>query len=200
MSCVVLCVSTRIDGESYSLVIEFRTRDQRDLVGSGIFGRSRQLNLKSLIPSAPYSQDVFMNVLLIIGRVLFAFIFLVSGWAHVTKAKHMVGYAQAKKVPAPKLSIQISGLLLFLGALSIIFGVYADLGALVIAVLLALFAVKMHDFWTQTDAQQKQNEMTQFLKDISMAGAALVLFVVIGSAATGSDVIGPMITDALFSL
>lgn len=140
-----------------------------------------------------------MNALLIIGRVLFAFIFLVLGWAHVTKAQHMVGYAQSKKVPAPKLSIQISGLLLILSSLSVIFGVYADLGALVIAVLMALFAVKMHDFWAQTDAQQKQNERTQFLKDISMAGAALVLFVVIGSA-PGVDVIGPMITDALFSL
>lgn len=141
-----------------------------------------------------------MDALLIIGRVFFALIFLVLGSAHLTKTNLMVGYAQSKKVPAAKLSIQVSGLLLILGSLSIIFGVYADLGALVIAVLLAIFAVKMHDFWTQSDAQQKQNEMTQFLKDIALAGAALVLFVVIGSAVAGSDVVGPMITDALFKL
>lgn len=141
-----------------------------------------------------------MDALLIVGRVFFALVFLVLGSAHLTKTNHMVGYAQSKKVPAAKLSIQISGLLLILGSLSIAFGVYADLGALVIAVLLAVIAVKMHDFWTQTDAQQKQTEMTQFLKDISLSGAALVLFVVIGSATAGSDVVGPMITDALFKL
>jgi uncharacterized membrane protein YphA (DoxX/SURF4 family) len=111
-----------------------------------------------------------------------------------------VGYAQFKKVPVPEWSIRISGLLLILGALSITFGVYADLGALGIAILLAIFAVKMHDFWTQSDAQQKQTEKTQFMKDISLAGAALMLFVVIGSATVGSDVIGPMVTDALFRL
>lgn len=141
-----------------------------------------------------------MDALLIIGRVLFSLIFLVSGIAHLTKTKHMVGYAQSKKVPAAKLSIQVSGLLLILGALSIILGVYADLGALVLAVLMVIIALKMHDFWAQTDPQQKQSEMAQFLKDTSMAGAALVLFVVIGSAAVGSDVVGPMITDALFKL
>lgn len=141
-----------------------------------------------------------MDVLLVLGRVFFALVFLASGFAHLTKTNYMVGYAQSKKVPAAKLSIQVSGLLLILGALSIAFGVYADLGALVIAVLLAVIAVKMHDFWIQTDAQQKQNEKTQFLKDIALAGAALVLFVVIGSASVGSDVIGPMITDALFTL
>jgi uncharacterized membrane protein YphA (DoxX/SURF4 family) len=141
-----------------------------------------------------------MNALLIIGRVLFAFIFLALGWAHVTKTKDLVGYAQFKKVPVPEWSIRISGLLLILGALSITFGVYADLGALGIAILLAIFAVKMHDFWTQSDAQQKQTEKTQFMKDISLAGAALMLFVVIGSATVGSDVIGPMVTDALFRL
>jgi uncharacterized membrane protein YphA (DoxX/SURF4 family) len=141
-----------------------------------------------------------MNALLVVGRVLFSIVFFANGWAHVTKTKNLVGYAQFKKVPAPKLSIQISGLLLILGALSIALGVYADLGALVIAVLMAIFAVKMHDFWTQSDDQQKQNEKTQFLKDFALAGAALTLFVVVGSAAIGSDVIGPMIPDALFKL
>lgn len=141
-----------------------------------------------------------MDVLLIIGRVLFAIIFLLMGWAHISKPSNMVGYAQSKKVPAAKLSIQISGLLLIFGSISIILGIYADLGALVIAILLAMFALKMHDFWAQTDAQQKHSEMAQFLKDFSMSGAALVLFVVIGSADAGSNVIGPMITEALFNL
>lgn len=140
-----------------------------------------------------------MDFLLVVGRVLFSIIFITSGWAHLTKTKDMVGYAQFKKVPSPKLSIQVSGLLLILGALSITFGIYADLGALFIAVLMAIFAVKMHDFWTQSDAQQKRNERGQFLKDLGLGGAALILFVVVGSA-KGFDVIGPMITDALFNL
>lgn len=140
-----------------------------------------------------------MDFLLVVGRVLFSLVFFAHGWGHLAKTNDMVGYAQFKKVPSPKLSIQVSGVLLILGALSITFGIYADLGALVVAVLMVIFAVKMHDFWTQSDAQQKQNERTQFLKDLGLGGAALILFVVVGSA-KGFDVIGPMITDALFNL
>lgn len=140
-----------------------------------------------------------MDFLFIVGRVLFSLIFLVSGFGHLTMTDQMVGYAQFKKVPAPKPAVRISGLLLVLAALSITFGVYADLGALVVAVLMVIIAVKMHNFWTETDAQQKLVERTSFLKDLGLGGAALILFVVIGTA-KGFDVIGPMLTDALFNM
>ena len=98
-----------------------------------------------------------MNTVLLIGRILFALMFVSGGLNHLTKAEAMAGYAGFKKVPAAKLSVLISGVLLAAGGLSVILGVYADLGALVLAVLLILMALKMHDFWAQTDAQAKQN-------------------------------------------
>ena len=77
-----------------------------------------------------------MNAVLIIGRVLFALICLNAGINHFTHGKAMVGYAQFKKVPAAAIAVPLSGVLLFLGAASIILGVVADLGALVLAILL----------------------------------------------------------------
>lgn len=139
-----------------------------------------------------------MDIVLIIGRILFALVLLNSGIMHLTKPGPMVGYAQHKKVPAAKASVLLSGLLLTLGSLSIILGVVADLGALVVAVLLLVMAVKMHDFWT-ADEQSKQMETIQFFKNVSMAGAALVMFAAIAAADKGTDVLGPMITDGLFS-
>jgi putative oxidoreductase len=103
-----------------------------------------------------------MNTVLLIGRILFALVFIASGLGYLAKVDAMTGYAKFKKVPAPKLSVLVSGALLALGGLSIILGVYADLGALVIAILLILMALKMHDFWTQTDAQVKQTETISF--------------------------------------
>ncbi|MEY3715179.1 MAG: hypothetical protein RL155_54, partial [Actinomycetota bacterium] len=46
-----------------------------------------------------------MDILLVIGRVLFALLFINSGIAHLTKLEAMAGYAQFKKVPAAKLSV-----------------------------------------------------------------------------------------------
>ena len=83
-----------------------------------------------------------MNSVMLIGRILFAFMFIASGLNHFTKAEAMAGYAAYKKVPAPKLANTLSGALMVLGGLSVILGVYADLGAVVIAVLLVAMALK----------------------------------------------------------
>ena len=138
-----------------------------------------------------------MNSILLIGRVLFAFIFVTSGLNHLAKVDAMAGYAKFKKVPAAKFSVLVSGALMALGGISIILGVYADLGALVIAILLFVMALKMHDFWTQTDEQAKQTEMISFFKNISMAGGALIIFAI--AATEGSDY-GWTLTDSLWQL
>jgi uncharacterized membrane protein YphA (DoxX/SURF4 family) len=139
-----------------------------------------------------------MDAVLVIGRVLFALIFVASGINHITKAEHMTGYAQFKKVPAAKASVILSGVLFLLAAASLILGVYADLGALVLAVLLVIMAVMFHNFWTQTDPQQKQMEQIAFFKNISMAGGALVMFAALAASDEGARIIGPMLTDGLF--
>lgn len=137
-----------------------------------------------------------MNAVLVIGRVLFALIFINSGISHLTKLEAMTGYATYKKVPAAKLSVIVSGLMILVGGLYIAFGVYADLGALLIALFLIPAAFMMHAFWKESDATAKQNETIGFFKDLALAGAALIIFALVGA---GAD-FGPSITGAFFSL
>lgn len=137
-----------------------------------------------------------MDILLVIGRVLFALLFINSGIAHITKLDAMTGYAQFKKVPAPKLAVIATGLMLIIGGLYVAFGVWADLGALLLAIFLVLSAFMMHNFWTIQDPQAKQGESVNFFKNLSLAGAALIIFVLVGS---GVD-FGPSVTDGLFNL
>ena len=137
-----------------------------------------------------------MEAVMLVGRILFAFMFVMSGFNHLAKAEAMAGYAAYKKVPAPKLANLLSGVLMLLGGLSIILGVYADLGALVLAILLVAMAVKMHDFWN-AQGEAKQPEMIGFLKNISMAGGALFLF---AYAATEDSNIGPALGKSLWAL
>jgi len=132
----------------------------------------------------------------VLGRVLFALIFINSGIAHLTKLQAMTGYAQYKKVPAAKLSVIVTGLMLIIGGLYVALGVYADLGALLLAIFLVASAFLMHNFWTIQDEQAKQGETINFFKNLSLAGAALIIFVMVGS---GVD-FGPSITEGLFNL
>ena len=137
-----------------------------------------------------------MDAILIIGRILFGALFVASGIGHFAKLEAMTGYAKYKKVPAAKLSVIVSGLMILVGGLYIAFGVYADLGALLIALFLIPTAFMMHAFWKETDATAKQNETIGFFKDLSLAGAALIIFALVGS---GTD-FGPSITGAFFNL
>ncbi len=137
-----------------------------------------------------------METTMFIGRILFSVMFVLGGINHFTQAEGMTGYAQHKGVPAAKIANLVSGAVLVLGGVSIILGIYADLGALAVSILLIVMAVMMHDFWKQEDAQAKQTEMISFLKNISMAGGGLFMYAVM--AVDGSQY-GPAITDSFFS-
>jgi len=128
-----------------------------------------------------------MDLILVIGRILFGGFFLMSGINHFTKLEAMTGYAKYKKLPAAKLGVLISGLMLVIGGLSVILGYYADLGALLLAIFLVLAAVIFHNFWKETDATAKQNEMLGFMKDIALAGAALILFALVSKYGADLD-------------
>ena len=129
------------------------------------------------------------EIALIAGRVLFALLFISSGINHFTKTAAMTGYAQYKKVPMAKFSVYLSGLMILSGGIFIVLGFYADLGALLIAIFLLPTSFLMHAFWKENDATAKQNESIAFFKDLSLAGAALIIFALLrGGADFGSNV------------
>jgi putative oxidoreductase len=138
-----------------------------------------------------------MDVIVLIGRILFAALFAASAFAHFTQTDAMTGYARSKGVPAPRVAVLAGGVLLALGALSILLGLWPDLGALLLVVFLVPTALLMHPFWKETEAQATQMEQTQFSKDLALAGAALILFALF--AHVGND-LGLVIVGPLFDL
>ena len=137
-------------------------------------------------------------MLLLIGRILWVAVVVGAGMGHITQTRAMAGYAESKKVPNAKLMVQVTGVFLIATSLMVAFGVFADLAFLVQAVYLVVVAVWMHDFWKAGDPQAAMAEQTQFMKNISLAGAALSLFVFYGLG--GGAGIDFTITDSLFEL
>lgn len=132
------------------------------------------------------------DTLLLIGRILFAPIFLSSAMGHLRNADAMAGYAGSKGVPSPKAAVQLSGLMILVGGLSVLLGVYADLGALLLFLFLIPTAFLMHAFWKETDAMAKMNETIAFFKDLALAGAALFAYVLAANEAFGATITGPL--------
>ena len=136
-----------------------------------------------------------MNTIFLIARILFAALFLLSAFGHFAQADAMAQYAAYKKAPGGKFGVYASGALMGLGALSILFGVWGDIGSLLIIAALLPVTFFMHAFWKETDAQAKQTEQIAFNKNVALIGGAFAFFLIfaITSAHVGLTVTGSLI-------
>jgi putative oxidoreductase len=119
-----------------------------------------------------------MDSLFLLGRALYGGFFLISGLRHFSQLNAMVPYAASKGVPAPKMAVLGSGLLAFLGGLSILLGLWPRWGVLLIAVFLLPVTFSMHNYWADRDPQTRQMNQVQFHKNLALLGAALMLLMV----------------------
>ena len=103
----------------------------------------------------------------LIGRVLIAVLFVLSGWSKIGGYAGTQGYMQSAGVPGGLLPLVI--LLELGGGLAIIAGFYTRVVALLLAGFTVLAALLFH-----TGADQIQQIM--FMKNLGLAGGFLFLF------------------------
>lgn len=133
-----------------------------------------------------------MDVVFLIGRILFGALFVMSAMGHLTQTNAMAEYASSRGVPMAELATRVTGVQLALGGLSVILGIWGDLGAILLLLFLLPTAFLMHAFWRETDAGAKQMEMVHFNKDIALAGASLA-FLWAFSQDVGLTITGPLL-------
>jgi len=121
-----------------------------------------------------------MNVLnrygSLIGRILIALIFILSGFSKITGFDGTVGYIANQGLPLPQL-LAIGAILVELGGgLMLVLGWKARWAAAAMLIFTALAAVFFHNFWA-VPADQMQNQMIHFMKNLSMMGGLLFVIV-----------------------
>lgn len=124
-----------------------------------------------------------MEALLMFARILFSLIFLGAGIGHLAQPGATAGYAASRGVPAAGLLARISGVLIAAGGLGVILGVWMDMAALGLALYVLLAAFMVHHFWSDEEPV-RTTEMSMFMKNVSLAGAALLIFAL---SASGVD-------------
>lgn len=117
----------------------------------------------------------------LLGRVLFGGVLAFNGVNHFLNADGMAEMAGANGVPAPRAMVYATGALLLAGGLSVVLGVYPALGALALLAFLLVTTPWIHDFWNLDDPEERQQQMTHFLKNTALVGGA---FLFLGLAAT----------------
>jgi putative oxidoreductase len=108
-----------------------------------------------------------------LGRLLFTAIFILSSLDLFSS--RAVGYTAAAGVPAANLLVPLAGILALVGGVSVLLGYHARVGALLLVLFLLPVTLWMHRFWAVADPGAAQHQVTNFLKNTAMLGAALML-------------------------
>jgi putative oxidoreductase len=116
------------------------------------------------------------GILSLLGRLLLCAIFLVSAVAQdILRYQDTVGMMERKGIPQAQWLLLGAIVFLLLGSAMVIAGRWARFGALLLLIFLGLATYYFHNFWDVTDARERQNQMTHFMKNVALAGAMLLI-------------------------
>ncbi len=110
----------------------------------------------------------------LIGRILLSGLFLVSGYNKMMGVAGTAGYFGKLGLPMPEVLVWVVIAIEVLGGLLIVIGWQTRLVAWLLAIFTVGTAVLGHKFWG-IDPAQFNNQFTQFLKNLAIAGGFLML-------------------------
>jgi putative oxidoreductase len=127
------------------------------------------------------------GIVAVLGRVMLCTIFLLAAVGNkIPHFQDVAGVMAKEGVPAPQFLLVGAIAFLIAGSLSVILGYKARIGAALLLAFLVLATYYFHDFWTISDPQAQQEQMIQFMKNLGLMGA-MVLVIANGT--------GPMSLD-----
>src|SRR5258706_9040387 len=134
-------------------------------------------------------KEIFvMKYFVLLGRILYASIFVISSLGHFSD--QTIGFAASQGVPFASVAVPLSGVMALLGGLSVAVGFKARYGAVLLALFLVPVTVMLHKFWAVPDPMMALMQQAMFMKNFAMLGSALLI------AYFGS---GPLSLDSLLS-
>ncbi|MDQ7249177.1 DoxX family protein [Dongia sedimenti] len=108
-----------------------------------------------------------LRFLPLIGRILIALIFVMSGFGKIQGFQESVAYAASKSLPLPAIGVAIAIAIEFVGGLLLIAGYKTRWVAAAIALFCVVAAVFFHNDFKDT------NEWINFMKNLAIAGGLL---------------------------
>jgi uncharacterized membrane protein YphA (DoxX/SURF4 family) len=128
-----------------------------------------------------------MNTLFIIGRIAFVLVFILSGAQKLMdipgtaamiepKVAYTAQLETATSMKMPSLLAVVAGVIEIVAALMLAFGFGTRFASVVLILFTAAATYYFHPFWTMTGPERDAN-MINALKNLSLIGGLLVLFV-----------------------
>jgi len=109
------------------------------------------------------------SVTILLGRILLAVIFLLSGFGKLTAISGTAAYFGALGLPVPTVTAVLVGLIELLGGIAVLVGFQTRIVAWVLAIFTIATGLVAHTGWAD------QMQMIQFLKNLAITGGFILL-------------------------
>lgn len=122
----------------------------------------------------------------VLGRLLIAQIFLMAGTFKFLSWSDTAATMEQHGIPLIPLALPAAALTEIIGGLMILIGFKARLGALFLFLFLIPTTLLFHNFWAFDDAQERQMQMINFMKNLAIMGG-LWMIVCLGAGGMSFD-------------
>ena len=130
--------------------------------------------------------DSIKSPVVVVGRVLLALMFVLSGFGKLANVAGTAGYIASGGLPAATALAVLVGLFEVVAGLALAVGFKARWAALGLALFTLLASLLFHKFWA-APAEQQMMQQLMFMKNLAIAGGMFMV------AALGA---GPLALDA----
>ena len=121
------------------------------------------------------NNPALVNAAALVARILLAIIFIKSGWGKIGGFEQTAGYMASKGLPMAQVLLVITILIELAAGILLVVGYKARWAALAIFLWLIPVTFVFHAFWA-VPAEQVQNQMNHFLKNVAIMGGMLMVF------------------------
>src|SRR4051812_33764102 len=111
----------------------------------------------------------------ILGQIIVGVYFIYNGVKHWKDVNDYTAYATANHVPMPKVAVIVTGLLLIVGGLGVLFNIYMGVAILLLVIFLIPTSIMMHGFWNVENPGERASMKIAFLKNMAILGALLLV-------------------------
>jgi putative oxidoreductase len=125
------------------------------------------------------------NILTLVGRLLFAALFLPAGLSKLTGFEGTAGYIASVGLPLPAVGAALAIVVEIAGSLALIAGFQTRIAAAVLALFTLVATFFFHAFWAAAPEQAYVQQL-MFFKNVAVVGGLLVL-VASGAGALSFD-------------
>lgn len=131
-------------------------------------------------------NDSYKAYVSVVGRVLLALMFILSGFGKLNDIQGTAGFIASGGLPAPAVLAVVVGAFEMLGGIALVLGYQVRVAGLALAFFTVAASIVFHAYWSVPAAQQFVTQLL-FMKNMSVAGGMLLV------SALGA---GPLSLDA----